>query len=1267
MRDVAVSAADDVTVGELADALFGTTSCGLVQRWPVSGDALARDAPVAAVGPTSGSTVELAANPATTRTASPAPASLVGNDTHRLRYGRNSVEGLELDVGRDVVLSTRSSAPVRVEGERLVGSRRLGDGERVSRSGDLFTLQLHGPLRPPPHSGPTRLHLRTPRHLRAHTPTTIELPTPPARTRLPRLPVVSALVPLLMGAGLWLATRSVLASGFMLFSTAFVVAAGIEARRDARAEQRFRVEEFRSDLADAAAAASRARVAQHARLDDAAPGGDATARFVEAAPERVWERVDGSVVVRVGDGPVSAEDQVRAPTTGRRDLRDEATAVAAAHSPFRGPLLVDVARSGGLAVVGPDERPTALARSLVVQLCATLTPGQLSLDVVAGPGRSRTWRWCEWLPHRAGRSGTQRTLRVVDQDADATATAGDGELLLWLAPTAAGLPDHIGAVVDLDDRGASVPHLDLRDDDGNWSRRPLERPDVLDEDLALSVARRLSALTCDRQGPGEELHSDGLKGVLDDPELIADPTRVAALWSTSTSANLGAPVGWAGSGVAHLDLVADGPHALVAGTTGAGKSELLRTLICSMSMHHPPDRVSFLLVDYKGGAAFRPLVGLPHVVGMITDLGGDLARRALVSLRAEVRRRERTLAEHRASDLEELREMAPAAAAASLVVVVDEFATLARELPDFVDGLVDVAQRGRSLGIHLVLATQRPAGVVTDNIKANTSLRIALRVADADESRDVVDVADAAELPRDQPGAAVVRLGPGTTTSIRFAHTGAPYAPPDRISVSPLGSAAARTSRAPTGPVQLDLAVATVATAASNTGARPPHRPWLDPLPDVLPFGEIAPDDRPGQLTVGTVDVPEAQRRAPLRVDLTQRGGVVVSGAGGSGRTTVLRALALAAARHRAERIDVRMISSSPSTATSPGEGQVVGDVVAVDDAERVLRLLRSLVAPRATSERSRDRTILMVDGLAAFYEAHERLRRAEAVDLLHRVAREGPRRGVHVVVTAGRRSEVPAPLAAALGATITLRCPNEDEALLVGLDAQAAAPSLPPGRCWFDGHLCQIALPDPRLLPAGWAPPPPVPSLPDVVTTEQLDGAVLLDADELEPVELDESRHLVVAGPPGSGVSDLLDELARSSGASVRVGAPDRSRPLTAATAAALRAATGTVVIDDLPSLLDHAEHGRDCAAALGEVITGGTARIIAGGEIDALLRCYDDVVTRLRSLRHGVLLHVDPDVHATLLHADIAPRPELPVGPTHGWLVEPDRVRAVMAASSC
>ena len=196
-----------------------------------------------------------------------------------------------------------------------------------------------------------------------------------------------------------------------------------------------------------------------------------------------------------------------------------------------------------------------------------------------------------------------------------------------------------------------------------------------------------------------------------------------------------------------LDLVADGPHLLVGGTTGSGKSELLRSMVAGLALSADPAHLAFVLIDYKGGAAFDRCAEMPHVAGMVTDLDDRLAERALVCLEAELRHREERLRAAGAEDLAAFRARTGHAGGdplPRLVVVVDEFATLAAELPEFLRSLVGIAQRGRSLGVHMVLATQRPAGVVTDDIRANTTCRIALRVTDRHDSNDVIDSPDAA-------------------------------------------------------------------------------------------------------------------------------------------------------------------------------------------------------------------------------------------------------------------------------------------------------------------------------------------------------------------------------------------------------------------------------------------------------------------------------------------------------------------------------------------
>ena len=209
-----------------------------------------------------------------------------------------------------------------------------------------------------------------------------------------------------------------------------------------------------------------------------------------------------------------------------------------------------------------------------------------------------------------------------------------------------------------------------------------------------------------------------------------------------------------------IDLQADGPHILVAGTTGSGKSEFLRTLTAGLAASYPPDRINLLFIDFKGGSGLGPLTGLPHCVGMLTDLGTDEVERTLVSLRAEMRRREEMLATAQAPDLTAYEAVdPPLPALPHLILVIDEFRMLVEEAPAALSELMRVAAIGRSLGIHLIMATQRPQGAITADIRANVTSCVALRVQSDLESLDIMDSRLAAAIPRATPGRAFLVRG----------------------------------------------------------------------------------------------------------------------------------------------------------------------------------------------------------------------------------------------------------------------------------------------------------------------------------------------------------------------------------------------------------------------------------------------------------------------------------------------------------------------------
>lgn len=235
-----------------------------------------------------------------------------------------------------------------------------------------------------------------------------------------------------------------------------------------------------------------------------------------------------------------------------------------------------------------------------------------------------------------------------------------------------------------------------------------------------------------------------------DTDTFPDFVNIAELPTPRNEGHSGLPVmiGVDNSGPVAIDLARDGPHALVAGTTGSGKSEALRTWIYQLARVHPPRTLRFVFVDYKGGATFGDLAYLPHCEGVVTDLDAHLTERAICGLSAELAERESLLAHHGYVNLEQWENHDTQGAPARIICIIDEFRAMIRTHPGLIERFVDVAARGRSLGIHLIAATQSPGGVISAHMRANLTLRVCFRTAQISESVDVLGSADAAQLPR---------------------------------------------------------------------------------------------------------------------------------------------------------------------------------------------------------------------------------------------------------------------------------------------------------------------------------------------------------------------------------------------------------------------------------------------------------------------------------------------------------------------------------------
>ena len=549
--------------------------------------------------------------------------------------------------------------------------------------------------------------------------------------------------------------------------------------------------------------------------------------------------------------------------------------------------------------------------------------------------------------------------------------------------------------------------------------------------------------------------------------------NVLSRWRASTPhRTLAVPIGKrAGGELLMLDLHerGQGPHGLVAGATGSGKSELLQSIICSLAVHFHPHVVAFLLVDYKGGGMANAFLGLPHVIGTITNLQGNLAMRALASLRAELQRRQRLFDQVGVNHIDNyqqlycqgsIREPLP-----HLVLIVDEFAELKAEQPDFMRELISAVRVGRSLGVHLVLATQKPAGVVDEQIWANSRFRICLRVERPEDSQEVLKRPDAANLI--QSGRGYFQVGNNEVFELfQAAWSGAAYVPGgvitlDSHEILEVALDGSRCSLRPspklsppqTSNTHLQAVVSHLGDVAHREGIQRLPGPWLPPLPDRITLDDVRlAEGWDGQSwvsnptwlepVVGMVDNPMQQRQGPLRLNLKD-GHLAVYGAPGTGKTTFIQTLVSSLAlSYSPQDVQLYLLDFGGRLLTLFAPLPQVGAVVLADEVERVNRLLRFLLQEmevrkerftlagvntlpsyRNTTSEHLPAIVVVLDtytGLVSTYPDVE--------DTLVQIAREGGNLGIHLVLTATSPSLVKARISGNIALAVALQLTDRGE-----------------------------------------------------------------------------------------------------------------------------------------------------------------------------------------------------------------------------------------------
>ncbi|MFB9924362.1 type VII secretion protein EccCa [Amycolatopsis halotolerans] len=710
-----------------------------------------------------------------------------------------------------------------------------------------------------------------------------------------------------------------------------------------------------------------------------------------AASYRLWERRkddEDFAVARIGRGPQGPALALVAPDTLPLEELEPLSALAlrrflATHRTVDGlPLAIAVNGFSRIHLRGDRTAALGMLRAVLAQLAALQSPDDLRIAVCASEDRRADWEWLKWLPHslHPARSDALGPLRLVVPavsaleamleeelgarprfDPDQQVSVPGPYLVVVLDGGEVAGSDHLMTgggvegvtVFDLTTRPPRVPArtsvLLSVGADGALSSRTAEgeaqlgEADFLDGAAAEGLARQLAPLRLSsgiRDAPmSSELGLAELLGLGDPYDLSPEDT-----WAPRPNRDRlrirfgiqedGAPI--------DLDLKESaqegmGPHGLLIGATGSGKSELLRTLVLALAITHPPGSLNFALIDFKGGATFTRLDKLPHTSAVITNLAEELhlVDRMTDAINGELIRRQELL--RAAGNFSSLRDYekarqagAPLPEVPTLLVICDEFSELLSAKPDFIDMFVQIGRLGRSLGVHLLLASQRLDEGRLRGLEGHLSYRIGLRTFSEMESRAVLGVPDAFKLPR-APGNGFLKVGTESMVRFRSAYvsgvhrrvsqSGGPAGPPEDLVLheyttayhAPAIDAGDTAEPEPEPDAAVDETLLDIMVDRLVGRGTPAHQVWLPPLDESPSLDELLPDlvaHRERGLTanstelagalrpvLGLVDRPYEQRRDPLSLDLSGAAGhVVVIGGPRSGKSTALRTLILSLA-----------------------------------------------------------------------------------------------------------------------------------------------------------------------------------------------------------------------------------------------------------------------------------------------------------------------------------------------------------------------------------
>ena len=920
---------------------------------------------------------------------------------------------------------------------------------------------------------------------------------------------VTVLITLVQPRGIYILATVGMSITTMIFS----IRGFIKNRKKYKADKKERIDLYRLYLKDKVKELTRLEREQKEGMHYHFPTILELTDLVESYNHRIYEKTPlhfDFLYYRLGLGKIPTSYDLKygqQERSGKKDaLEEEGYALYSRHKKIPDMPIPANLSHGPVGYIGPRNLVLEQLQLLVMQLATFHSYHDVQFITILPEEEKEQWSWMRWLPHAKlqelnvrGFVYNQRTrdqvlnslnqilkLRrsqkeeashkestlfhphyvvlvtdeklILDHIIMEFFTEDPTELgcsLIFVEDVMSSLSENIQTVINIKDRNTGQLVMEegvLKETDFRLDHFPVD----YDKER---IARTLAPLN----------HLQNLKSSIPDSvtfmEMYGAETfedlQVSSRWKKNAPyKSLAVPIGLRGQDdLVQLNLheKAHGPHGLIAGTTGSGKSETIQSYILSLAVNFHPHDVAFLLIDYKGGGMANLFKNLPHLLGTITNLDGVQSMRALASINAEIHRRERLFGEFEVNHINQYQKKFKNGEATEplphLFIISDEFAELKVNQPDFIKKLVSIARVGRSLGVHLILATQKPSGVVDDQIWSNSRFKIALKVADRSDSNEMLHTPDAAEIT--QTGRAYLQVGNNEVYELfQSAWSGADYQPEkDDMGIedhtiyliNELGqyeilnedlSGLEDADEIKEVPTELDAIVHNIHLLCEEQEIPPVPQPWLPPLKERIALEELEEvqpaiawaQEKSLSILLGMADIPQAQKQEAVSINLAKDGHVLLYGSPGTGKTTFLQSAGMDLGRKFSPKDLTMYLMDFGTNGLAPlSKLPQVADTMLLDQTEKISKFVRimekelnrrkklladygvgTLELYRQASGQEEPAIVILLDSYEAFKEeAYE----AELFKLLVRISREGLSIGVHLLITAGRQSNLRAQL----------------------------------------------------------------------------------------------------------------------------------------------------------------------------------------------------------------------------------------------------------------